>query len=219
MANIFLVRHGETRWNVGEVFRGRADVPLNERGIEQATAVGKALSGIGFKAIYASPLSRAMETAQKIADPQGMEVLTDEGLIDINYGEWEGTAKDEIEIKYPDLYRRWITAPHEVTFPGGESITDVRERAFEATLKLARMHEGETIALVSHRVPNKMILSAVMGMEPSRFWDIEQDTACINVFRYDKGDGKSRAGDRFIIAKVNDTSPTKPYSANIDTDF
>lgn len=217
MCNIFLIRHGETKWNVGEVFRGRADVPLNEKGRKQAIAVGRALSGLKFKAVYASPLSRAQETASKISAPHGMEINTEGGLIDIDYGNWEGTAKDEIQRKYPDLYERWIKAPHEVTFPGGESIVDVKKRAFETILKLARMHEGETIALVSHRVPNKMILAAVTGMDTSRFWDIEQDTACINIIRYMRESDHS--GDRFIIAKVNDTSPTKPYSARIDTDF
>ncbi len=217
MGNIFLVRHGETQWNLGEIFRGRADVPLNERGREQAEAVGRALAGLDFNAVYASPLSRAVETASKIAAHHGIEVMTDEGLIDIDYGEWEGIPKEEIKGRYADLYGRWMKAPNEVVFPGAESILDVRERAFEAILRLAGRHAGETIALVSHRVVNKMILAAVMGMDSSRFWDIEQDTACINVIRYVKGGGKSE--DRFIIAKVNDTSPIKPYSSAADADF
>ncbi len=213
MGDIYLIRHGETKWNAGGIFRGRADIPLNDKGKKQAKAVGKALSGLEFAAVYASPLSRAIETASEVSAPHGIEPEIDDGLIDINYGEWEGVSNNEVREKYPDLHKQWLNAPQTVTFPGGESIVDVAERALKATIKLARRQEDETIALVSHRVPNKMILIAVMGINVSRFWDIEQDTACINVLRY------VRKNDRFIVAKVNDTSPTKPFSTVVDADF
>ena len=88
MLEIILARHGETDWNVAEVFRGRADVELNETGINQAKLLGKHLSGVKMEAIYTSPLKRALKTAEAIADYQALEVNIVHGLSDFDFGEW-----------------------------------------------------------------------------------------------------------------------------------
>ena len=211
MGDIYLIRHGETKWNKEKIFRGRADIPLNTRGKEQARAVGRALSEIGLKAVYTSRLIRARETAEEIARPQGLTPLIEEGLIDIDYGDWEGVSHEEVKEKFERLYDEWKSAPHHVVFPGGEGLGDVRKRASDTIITLAKRHKDETIALVSHRVPNKILLLSVLGLDDFRFWDIEQDAACINLIRYRDG--------HFIIAKVNDTSPIRPISEGMELDF
>jgi len=123
---IFLIRHGETEWNVKGVFRGRIDVPLSSVGVKQAEFLGKYLSGVDFEAIYSSPLKRALETAMAIARFQRGKV--DDRLIDICYGDWKGKFEDEIKVAYPKLYYEWLRNPHKVKFPRGEGLSDVRLR-------------------------------------------------------------------------------------------
>ncbi len=211
MGDIYLIRHGETEWNAGGIFRGRADIPLNDRGKEQADMVSGGLSGIKFSAFYTSSLIRAKETAERIAAPHKISPLVEDGLIDIDYGDWEGLSEDEVKEKEPILHTRWHKSPDNVVFPNGEGLSDVRERAFGAVVRLSKLHAGETIGIVSHRVPNKTILLSILGVDNSKFWDIEQDTACVNLVR--------QRGGRFIISKINDTSPIRPISSSGEVDF
>jgi broad specificity phosphatase PhoE len=166
---------------------------------------------VSFSAIYTSPLSRARETAERIASPHGIIPAADDGLIDINYGEWEGVPKEEVIKMYGKLYEAWEEKPEDVIFPGGEGLSHVRERAFGTMVRFAEKHEGGAVALVSHRVPNKVMLLSVLGMGNDRFWDIEQDTACVNLVRY--------RGVRFIVSRINDTSAFKPLSSEGESDF
>jgi len=98
MTRIILVRHGQTEWNRIERFRGRADVPLNGTGIAQAEATGRRLARLAKPAaVYSSPLSRAVVTAGKIARPHGLSVQATDGLIDIDYGKWQGLTPRQVE--------------------------------------------------------------------------------------------------------------------------
>ena len=122
MVNIILIRHGETDWNTEQVFRGRIDVPLNRVGLSQAEAVGLSLKDRDIDALYSSPLKRAFETAHMVAKGRKLEVLSEEGFIDINFGLWQGISHQEVKADFKDLYARWINEPHKVTFPEGESL-------------------------------------------------------------------------------------------------
>jgi len=79
-----------------------------------------------------------------------------------------------VREKYPDLYMRWLREPHKVTFPNGESLEQVRTRTMEAINKLIEKHQNETIALVAHRVPNKVICCSLLGIENNNFWRIQK---------------------------------------------
>jgi broad specificity phosphatase PhoE len=128
MLEIILARHGETDWNVAEVFRGRIDVELNETGIKQAELLGKYLSDFKIDAIYSSPLKRALKTAKVIAGYQKIKVNTVRGLIDFDYGEWQGLSHQEVKDRYQELYTEWLSHPELVRLPAGESLGDVRNR-------------------------------------------------------------------------------------------
>ena len=121
MVEIILVRHGETDWNAYEIFRGRADVALNEVGIRQAELLGEYLNRDKIDFIYSSPLTRAVRTAEVIAKRQKLEVNCVENLTDFDFGEWQGLSLKEVKEKYPDLYKDWIDTPEQVRIPGGES--------------------------------------------------------------------------------------------------
>lgn len=193
-----LVRHGQTEWNRVERFRGRADVPLNAAGLAQAAATGRRIAAEWQPAaVYASPLSRAVVTAEAIAAHFGLPVTRLDGLADIDYGDWQGLTPEEARGRWLDLVHAWYTAPATVQIPGGESLAALRARVMAAIRELAARHDGQTIALVSHTVVNRVILLAVLGLGNERFWRLRQDNCAINVFESDGGD--------FTLASMNDT--------------
>ena len=210
MTEIILVRHGETEWNLKEVFRGRIDIELNETGLKQAELLAEYLSHLKLEAIYSSPLRRALKTAEMIADDHKLGVEIAPGLIDFNYGEWQGQPHQEVKDKCKELYAKWINLPHQVKIPAGESLDDVRERALEVVNDVVARHEG-TVALVSHRVVNKVLICALLGLDNSHFWNIRQDTCGITTFIYEDG--------RFILVRHNDTSYLKPIQKAPPSDF
>ncbi len=197
MTEIILVRHGETEWNVAEIFRGRIDIELNETGIKQARLLAEYLSDMKINAIHSSPLRRALKTAEMIARYHKLDVEITPGLIDFDYGEWQGLPHQEVRDKYEELYAEWINRPDRVTMPAGESLNDVRERAMGVVNRVIAKYEG-TVVLVSHRVVSKVLICALLGLDNSHFWNIKQDTCGTTIFSYEN--------ERFILTKHNDTS-------------
>jgi len=198
MTRFLLIRHGQTEWNRVERFRGRADIGLNETGIEQAHKLARRLAEEPISALYSSPLRRALQTAQPIARALGLSVQPLEGLLDIDYGAWQGLTPQEAAQRFPALYRLWLEEPHRVRFPQGESLSQVRRRCLAAVEELALKHQGQTVALVSHKIVNKVLLCAILGLGEAHIWRIEQDNGCINSFE------KGESGFRILF--LNDTS-------------
>jgi broad specificity phosphatase PhoE len=197
MTEIILVRHGETEWNIEEVFRGRIDIELNEAGIKQAELLAEYLRDLRIDAIYSSPLKRALKTAEMIAGYYNLDVEITPGLIDFDFGQWQGLSHQEVKGRYKELYAQWIKNPHWVKMPAGESLNDVRERAIGVVNRVVARYEG-TVVLVSHRVVNKVLICTLLGLDNSHFWNIRQDTCGITTFSYQN--------ERFILTKHNDIS-------------
>jgi len=197
MTEIILVRHGETDWNVEEVFRGRIDIELNETGMKQAELLAEYLKDLRIVAIYSSPLKRALRTAEIIASYHNLDVEIAPGLIDFDYGKWQGLSHEVVKDRYKELYAEWIKNPHQVKMPAGEGLNDVRTRAIGVVDSVVARYEG-TVVLVSHRVVNKVLICALLGLDNSHFWNIRQDTCGITTFTYQN--------ERFILTKHNDTS-------------
>jgi len=210
MTQIILARHGETEWNVEEIFRGRIDIELNRTGIKQAELLAEYLGTLKIDAICSSPLKRALKTAEMVASYHKLNVEIAPGLIDFNYGEWQGLAHQEVRNKYKGLYAEWIKNPHQVKMPGGESLNDVRERAMGVVNDVIAKYNG-TVILVSHRVVNKVLICALLGLDNSHFWNIRQDTCGITTFVYEN--------KRFILTRHNDTSYLKPIQKAPLSDF
>lgn len=197
MTKLILARHGETMWNVERVFRGRADVNLDEIGIKQAELLGKYLSNWELEAIYSSPVKRALDTANIIARRQKVSVHIAEGLIDFDFGEWQSLPEKEVKRLHPAVLDEWHNNPHKVKMPGGESLDDVRERAVEVVNDVLSRHQGNVL-LVSHRVVIKVLICYLLGLDNSHFWNINHDVGGITIFNC--GDG------RFVLTRHNDTS-------------
>jgi broad specificity phosphatase PhoE len=201
MTRIYLVRHGTTEWNREEIFRGRVDCALNETGRFEAQAVAAYLRGVEIEKIYTSPLSRAAETARAIAADRGSQIIPDPAFIDLDFGEWQGLPLKVVREKFPDLYRTWRERPQDVTFPGGESLVQVRARAWEGLLRVVRDDPEKTVLIVSHRVITKVLICASLSLDDSHFWQIKQDTTAINCLEYARG--------QFVAALINDTCHLK----------
>jgi probable phosphoglycerate mutase len=203
MTQIILVRHGQTEWNRNERFRGRADVPLNDTGLAQAEATGRRVAAKWRPvAVYTSPLSRAVKTAEAIARQFDLPVQVNEGLVDIDYGDWQGLTPEEARQQCPHEVENWYHQPDRARIPGGETLADLRLRAMQTLRDLASRHPGQTIVLVGHTVINRIILLGILGLGNDRFWHIKQDTCAINIFAVD--------GDDFILESLNDTCHLNP---------
>ncbi len=192
-----LVRHGETEANRLNAFRGRLDVPLNENGREQAEALARAMEQKQIKAIYSSPLSRALDTAKTIGKTKGLTVNIIEGFNNINLGEWEGRPKDEVKEKYPDFWHQWVNDTEHMKFPGGDTLEDAKNRAFKALKEVMEENKGETIVVVSHRCIIKVLIAAVLDMNDRYFWKFYLDNASYSTVEYDDNKG-------FILTCLNE---------------
>ena len=147
---IIAIRHGETAWNVDTRIQGHLDIPLSANGRWQAERLAEALRAEPIKAIYASDLTRAWETAQYVGQAQGLSVTKEIGLRERDFGDFEGKTFAEIEVLLPEQSLRWRKRDPEFYPAGGESLVVLRARVIEAAERLAAKHPGEQIALVGH---------------------------------------------------------------------
>ena len=199
------MRHGQTEWNRVERFRGRADLSLDETGRLQAEAAALRLKAEHVAAIYSSPLKRAIQTADAIAKQLKLPVQPLEGLIDIDFGSFQGLSAEEATKKDGELFKMWVERPHLVRFPEGESLDIVRQRVLAAVDDVATKHKDQTAILVSHTVVCKVLMCAMLGLDNSHVWQVRQDVNAINIFEL-------RDGVPLIIS-VNDTCHLKSLSS------
>ena len=194
---IFLIRHGNTEFNEKKLFRGHFDIPLDSVGIKQAEKTGKFLKDINFDIIYSSPLSRAYNTAEIIKKYQSnnIEILKEDGFLDLNFGDWEGKGYDEAKLLYPEIYNQWIQEPFKVSIPGGETLYNAQSRSWETLKEIVDKNTGSFLAIVTHRVINKLLILKMLDIGQSGIWKINQDPCCINIFEYKY--------ENFFVSKLN----------------
>jgi len=209
VTRLLLVRHGETEWNSDVIYRGRAEVALSETGRLQAERLGARLAAERVTALYSSPLIRAKETAEAVARHTGCAVQVLEDLNDLDCGEWQGLSDPEVKARYPEERRLWLSAPHLVTLPGGESLADVSARVCRV-LEVALRHDG-VVVLVSHRVVHKVAICSLLGLDNSHFWDIRLDLAGITEFEC--------TARRRVLVRHNETSHLAVREAPLPVDF
>jgi len=166
MTRLILIRHGETDWNIEGRYQGQADPPLNSRGREQAYQLAEQLNGIGLEVLYTSPLRRAADTAKVIAERLGIPLYVEPRLMEIHQGDWQTRLRSEIEKKYPNLFRKWQTEPWQVTPPGGEHLSQVQQRVYQAIGDILAMHPKGCVGIVTHRIPIALIKVRYQGMDP-----------------------------------------------------
>ena len=184
---IVLVRHGQTEWNRIERFRGRADIDLNDVGMQQAEATAARLANLNISAIYSSPMKRALKTAQAAADLMGLQVRELPGVLDADYGRWQGLTLEEAEKRDPVVFANWRLRPHTVRFPDGESMEAVRQRAAQSVEALKPLHIDQTFAVVSHIAVCRMLVLHFLDVDTSHFWNVGQDNCAVSVFEIRDG--------------------------------
>ena len=160
---IVLVRHGETDWNRERRFQGHADVPLNEAGRAQVRALAARLDGEEFSIAYTSPLRRAAESAEILAQALGLEVRSCEALKEVHVGSWSGLTVPEVEDRFPDGHRRWVGSGAG-GWDDGETYDELGRRVLEGLRWIGEAHRDDNVLAVTHGGPIRAILAAVRGL-------------------------------------------------------
>ena len=176
---LILVRHGETDANKRGLIQGVSAAPLNELGLAQAEAAARAVEFEAPFALYASPLLRAAQTAAAIARRAGIEPVTESGLIEMDVGDFDGLTGRELRERFPDVMRRWDENAFDTVPPGGESLSNVRDRAWRTIQTLAQRHESDTVVAVTHNFTIQMIVCATLDMPPNGFRRLKVDLGSI----------------------------------------
>lgn len=161
---LLLIRHAQVDQAAGERLYGRVDPGLSVRGHRRARLIARTFERIPLEAVYSSPSTRARETATPLAAIHGLEPITDDKLLEIDFGEVEGQRFDEIAMGRPELYRSWMENPTHVRFPGGESYADLRARTLSAIHDIRKGQPGRIIAVVSHGGVLRAILADCLQM-------------------------------------------------------
>lgn len=176
-----LVRHGETKYNEENRIQGWLDIPLSQKGRLQAEGIAEELKGVEIDVIVSSDLSRAYETAQKIAKFHSLDIVTAPELREIEQGAWDGLTVKEAQRRYPEEYHNWLSSPHAARPPGGESLKDVQERVVPLIEEL-RNRSHNSVVIVGHKVVNLVIKLWLQGVEVDRtIWDRLQNNCQVEV--------------------------------------
>jgi len=161
---IYVVRHGTTRMNLENRYRGRREIPLDGQGWADARRAGERLAAADLSAVYCGPLRRTIDTAYVIAKKAGgVPVYPLPGLVNLDYGAWEGLTSREAMKRDPRAFRLYRDAPELATCPGGEPLADAAERAMMALDAIARQHPGESVAAVTHSVVVRLAVGKMTG--------------------------------------------------------
>jgi probable phosphoglycerate mutase len=196
---LLLLRHGQTALSVQRRYSGHGDPELTELGRRQAAGAAARLGRVGgIAAVLCSPLRRTRETAEAVAAATGAPLLVRPGLIETDFGEWDGLTFTEARERDPELHGRWLGA-QDVAPPGGESFAQVRERVAAEQGEILAAYPAQTVVVVSHVTPIKLLLQQALDAGPSLLYRLHLDPAslCISDFYPDGGAS---------VRLVNDTS-------------
>lgn len=196
---LILLRHGQTKLSVERRYSGRGDHPLTDLGLDQAEKAAARLSKVdGIAAIIASPLQRATQTAQKLGEKTGLEVVTHQGLIETDFGTWEGLTFAEAAEQDPEIHRRWL-GDTSVRPPDGESFDEVNARVRKARGEIIAKFGGKTLVVVSHVTPIKTLLRQALDVGPQFLFRMHLDLTGVSIAEF-YPDGHAS------VKLVNDTS-------------
>ncbi|MEM7113549.1 MAG: MSMEG_4193 family putative phosphomutase [Chloroflexota bacterium] len=200
MTTIILVRHGENDWVKKHRLAGWIpDIHLNENGRKQAQAAAERLSHLPIKAIYTSPVTRCVETADYLAQATNIDPVHLEDVGEVRYGEWEGKKIKSLAQK--PLWRVVQFFPSRMRFPKGETLRGVQARAIDALETLCEQHPEDTIVIFSHADLIKLVVAHYLGVHIDLFQRIVISPASSSVLMLPP----SGAGVR--VLRVNDDGP------------
>ncbi|HEY2435447.1 MAG TPA: histidine phosphatase family protein [Vicinamibacterales bacterium] len=200
ITRLLLVRHGATTATEEDRFSGSSGAELSDEGRWQAARLGERLAALPVAAIYASPLSRALDTARIIGSRCGLEPLVRDGLREIGHGHWEGMKRADVAQQFAAEYAAWSEDPFTFAPEAGESGVAVLARALPVVREVVTTHAGAQVVVVSHKATLRLVLSSLLGFDARGYRDrLDQSPACLNVV-----DFKDPVRARLML--FNDTS-------------
>jgi len=180
---LILIRHGETEWNrVMCIQGGKSDTPLNQKGMQQAEELASRLEDEDIKAVYSSPLKRALNTAGAIAACHQMKVIPEPSLREIEAGELEGVTTAELGMRFSDYLTRDGV---EKRIPGGESLTDLQKRCWDFVKQIEKKHKSGSVVLVSHYFTILSIICSVLELPLDNIKRFRMSNASISIVIFD----------------------------------
>lgn len=190
MLELYFVRHGQTQYSLQNRFCGTTDAELTEVGKEMAEAVAAGYGGLDWTAIYSSPSQRARNTAAPLAARAKREVIIEDGLREISYGQWEGLSHEDARANYPDEYAYWSHDTASRATPQGETAFAVAARAASTLEQIRSRHEDGRVLIVSHKATIRILVCSLLGLDVRLFRDrISQPVAAVTRFDIKKKSG------------------------------
>jgi len=181
MTRVILIRHAETEWNQKRRIQGGgSDIPLNQNGRRQVACIVARLKNEPLSAVYSSPLGRALETARPIAAERGLEVRAEPALREIEAGEFEGVLVDDIGSYFSQVLTASERGDELPRMPGGESLEELKERAWQAVSEIIKRHPEGTVAVVSHYFVILAVVCSVLDIPVSRVRRFRLGTASLS---------------------------------------
>lgn len=198
MMRLLLIRHGEVQGIDPPTFRGRLDLQLTPRGVEQARATADYLTGrVAPSAVYCSPLSRCVRTADMLCEPFRLASIPHPGFNDIDYGGWTGMSVAETAARWPQEAACWKNTPQLLRLPGGDSLQDMLARAADALNVIVHTRVHGTLVIVTHDSVIRVLLCHALGLPLSAYWLFAPSPCGITRLAYAEG--------RFTAEAFNET--------------
>lgn len=198
---LFLIRHGETDWNVNQRYLGKTDVSLSETGKKQIHQLYQQWQHLLIDVVYTSPLKRARETTAILCPENKIPVVAHDGLRELDFGDWEGLTAEQIAIQFPHKLADWKIDSYTHMTPSGESMHAVQDRVTQTYQEATTAYQGKTIAFIGHGGSFSILLCFLLGITPKARWQFRLSPASISKL--------SVSDDDVVIVTLNDTSHLK----------
>ena len=195
MTLVLLVRHGLAEATGDRLYGTTPGIHLSDEGRSQAERLAERLSRVKLSAVYSSPLERCLETAAPVASQRGLDVQILADLGEVDYGSW--TGRTFASLRRTALWRRVHQLPSSVRFPGGESLTEVQDRAVRAVEEIGANHPRDVVAVISHGDVIRLLLAHYAGIHMDLFHRLVADRASVSAVTV--GEGVPR------VVRMNDT--------------
>lgn len=171
MYHLYVIRHGETEWNTENRFQGRLDSNLTAKGEKDAQLLGERLKEVDFQKIISSPSNRTMKTARFVKGEKNLPIETDERLLEMDLGEWQGLKEEEIKKQDPERFEAFWNNPTLYESIDGENFSDVKKRVAEFLLDLDKTKPTGNVLVVTHGVVVKALYLLCKNESVEHLWN------------------------------------------------
>ncbi len=202
MGSVIFLRHGQAKNNIERILTGRTpNIPLTEKGIDQAEKTAKFLEQMNISAIYSSPIERAKHTAEIVAKHNSLDVITDDRLIELDMGKFTGVPYDDIFTSHGNVFMKFYNGELEIAHNGVETFSEVKKRVLSIVDHVIEKHPDQNVVLVTHMDPIKAMLATVVDLSPTNLFELIIANASLNIFReYNR---------KFSISGINVMDPSR----------